>query len=97
MSSSIKSCRCSREASAYDLAQDDRVVVFDVPGGEDEGHGAMARSPTEFREPWTLLPKFLEIAPAELLETIGPMPEPRSECSAGREVPLPRIKPRAIV
>lgn len=79
MSSSIKSSGCFREPPAYDLAQDDRVVVFGVPGGEDEGHGAMARSPAEFREPRTLLPKFLEVARAELLETIGPMSEPRSE------------------
>jgi hypothetical protein len=41
--------------------------------------------------------KLRDVPSAELVEEVRLVPEPVSECSAGREVTLPRIKPRALM
>jgi hypothetical protein len=86
-----------RETPAYDLGENDRVVVFRVPSGVDQGERAMTSSLTQSGQQGSIFTKLRDVPSAELLEEIRLVPEPCSESGAGREVRLPRIKPSALM
>jgi hypothetical protein len=86
-----------RETPAYDLGENDRVVVFRVASGVDQGESAMTSSLTQSGQQGSIFTKLRNIPSAELLEEIRLVPEPCSESGAGREVTLPRIKPSALM
>jgi hypothetical protein len=73
-----------RQSAAQDLGEDDGVVVLGVPGGVDEGEGAVAGPPPQLCEPRALAPKLLDVAPTKLFEATRLVPEPLPKLRARR-------------
>jgi hypothetical protein len=86
-----------RETPAYDLGENDRVVVFRIAGGVDQGERAMTSSLTQSGQQGSMSAKLRDVPSAELVEEVRLVPEPFSECGARCEVTLPRVKPRALM
>lgn len=81
-----------RQSAAQYLGEDDGVVVLGVPGGEDEGECAVARSLPELREPRALATELPDIAAAKLLEATRLVPEPLPEFRTRWQLSLPLIE-----
>lgn len=78
--------------AVQDLSEDNRVVVFGVPGGVLQGEDAVACPPAEFRESRASATKLFDVAAAKLLEAARLVPEPLPELRARRQLPLPLIE-----
>jgi hypothetical protein len=66
------------ESAAYDLGEDDRIVVIPIARGVDEGECAVTCPAPELFEPRPLITKFVKIATAEFVEATRVVPEPSS-------------------
>lgn len=74
------------------LGEDKRLVVLGVPGRVDEGECFLARPAPKLRKAGALWAKLLEVAPAELIEALGPVPEPSPQLGARRKVAVPIVE-----
>lgn len=67
-----------RESGAYDLGEDDCIVVVPIMGGVDGGECTVTCPAPALFEPRPLVTKFVKIAAAEFLEASRVVPEPSS-------------------